>query len=535
MTRFSDLPNDVVESILGERVLTFDEVKQFLYYKCTYDGALRELLKRSSVLVDLRPQEEQDMGTRASNLRRVKYSLAELLEVFKSQRNVLAIKAFTLVMNFEHVLHILGDDLCNLRKILQGLTKKRINIIIQRKSNLDLNVLRKITDSIGSVVNDLNCEHFVRIFFNDLQSDHFREYKTVNLTTSGLNSLAVEFNDATDLTIEVSKDLKSLSASLCTMLSRLYLDASLPNNLQRLELRLCISFNYSSLRMLPHLKELIIISSEIDYKELNNMCLMSLESLHLEDNDLGDINCIPLAKMAPNLKELIVLNQDSNFRFTDVMLPSALKKLTLTNNNMEEIKGTRLSGLENLDLSKNRLKDIAVLWSDPLPHIQKLNLAYNESVIRDTCRFTNYSFSDCIFSNITELSLEGCNITDIDMERLSDMYEGRPLSSNLHTLSLSKNKLLNLRCFDSRFFSSLPLRMLDLSFNKFTYINSENFPISKASHPYIYLIDFSKNFALSRVYNLNLKHDILIVNFKHTRINNISSSIFGGKNVTIIK
>lgn len=266
--------------------------------------------------------------------------------------------------------------------------------------------------------------------------------------------------------------------------------------------------------------------------------LANLTKLILKDCFLSELRDLRLDIAIPSLKILhIESGHDDQFNLINITFPTSLTDLKLSRKSMKFFKGNSiLTGeLINLDLSFNNLHDLEL--SGLSKHIHTVNLSYNRKIINDISLYLNHPLSNYLFSNVTNLILNGANITNQTLERLAGLYDQGGFSlSHLQNLSLSKNALLNLRCFNHTFFQKLPLRKLDLSYNKFHYLNQENFPINKATYPDIEYLDFTGNIGLQSIYNIQLDYDYLLVKLVNTKIKTLPDwkEIFPGKNNTIV-
>ncbi|KAI5969322.1 hypothetical protein CANMA_001642 [Candida margitis] len=244
------------------------------------------------------------------------------------------------------------------------------------------------------------------------------------------------------------------------------------------------------------------------------MGLPSLRKLDLSNNGFGNLENINLQNPFPLLESLVMkfeIHKTVKFKFSNIQLPASLKSLSLQDKKIYSFDTTQggPQRLTSLDLSYNYPLDFHF---DSFEEIDSLNLSYNRSILSSIHRFNLDDIARFIFCKVEELNLQGCNITNEDLESLellltpqgnttqfnsSQLYDV-PLS-RLRILNLSNNKLSNLRCFNSKPFQSLPLQQIDLSFNAFHYLNKYNFPFTLARYPHLLKINLTGNSRLSNI------------------------------------
>jgi Leucine-rich repeat (LRR) protein len=263
-----------------------------------------------------------------------------------------------------------------------------------------------------------------------------------------------------------------------------------------------------------------------------------LKFLDLINTPVSDFVNLSIGDAFPKLQRFHVESgsNDCDLHVQNVTFSPSLKSLKISRKSMDTFKDVTIpcGNLVNLDLSFNDLLELE-LDEKLSNNIYELNLSYNRRLIHSIPLYRNKSFSDYLFHNVTQLHLDGCNITNEVLERICDLHDGvTPMVSKLEVLSLAKNDLLNLRCFHSQLIKSTRLRKLDLSFNKFTYLNQDNFPIDKYTFPYIDYINLTGNCSLKSIQGIILDYNLLHVELLNTNVHQIDMSIFPGQNNSII-
>jgi len=293
-----------------------------------------------------------------------------------------------------------------------------------------------------------------------------------------------------------------------------------------------------SLVLFPHLESLYLENVTIHKLSTITKGLPKLKFLDLINTPISDFTNVSLADAFPKLQHFHIESgsSDNDLHVQNMKFSSCLKSFKISRKSMDTFKDVVIPGgsLVNLDLSFNDLLELE-LDEGISSHIYEVNLSYNRRLIHSIPLYRNKPFSDYLFHNVTQLHLDGCNITNEVLERICSLHDGaKPMVSRLEVLSLAKNDLLNLRCFHSQLLKSTRLRKLDLSFNKFSYLNKDNFPINKYTFPNIDYINFTGNCSLKSIQGIVLDYNYLHVKLLNTGIHEVDISIFPGQHNSIV-
>ena len=236
------------------------------------------------------------------------------------------------------------------------------------------------------------------------------------------------------------------------------------------------------------------------FENLTELCLDNIgsstpASLHATEPhiNIDSILSSSFIRSMPNLKHFS-LKDETLESLQEIEYPSTINSIEITHSNIKTFSfvNSQICQLNYLNISKNNIYHIKFDISQP-HFIEELNLSYNRRIIANVSRFSDIVLAKFLFSRIRKLYLVECHITNEDLERISDLCEGLFINSNLRHLSLSQNRLLNLRCFKEGFFNQLPLEFLDLSFNKFKTLTDYTFPLSIKRYPYLCAINVQAN------------------------------------------
>ena len=300
-------------------------------------------------------------------------------------------------------------------------------------------------------------------------SDIYPGYKEpVTKPKSITSALREEINKPTgDLTSADFKDLKSLDVENKHITDLTGIE--LCNNLEEINLKYNKISDITPLAGLPNLRKL-----NLYYNKVKNIDILpklkNLEELNISDNQISDITPLPALQKLTHLSISRTLDLD----LTPI---SKLNRLTELNLNSDSIfRPPSLSGLTDLKTLNLTGNDIYYLdFIDDLPSgLEELNLSYNN--IKDISKLGQ-------LVGLKKLYLENNNITDLSpIKNLTNLEEltisGNKRLSDINALSgLTNLKKLNLSEIDIEDINALRnlanLEELDLS--------HINYPIRKIS------------------------------------------------------
>lgn len=228
---------------------------------------------------------------------------------------------------------------------------------------------------------------------------------------------------------------------------------------------------------------LAIRSQEVHAPHCEFMCLrdFSIDNISTSTT-LDTLSLQKLILSMPVLKRFNIA--DDLLESFNLELPS-LESLKICGANIKTVdfENSHMHHLQYLSIQG----DVQQIAFGPLVSINVLDLSGNRRFMANLGRFSYIKSASIIFSKVKRLHLLSCHITNEDLERVADLFEGMVLHSTLSHLGLSQNLLLNLRCFREGLYSQLPLRYLDLSLNRFKFLTDYTFPLTIKQFPHLHI------------------------------------------------
>lgn len=515
----TNFPDEIIHNILDQGILTRTDLHKFLFNKTTHHIAQRILNKR--VLVHLSVGKRRnyessittpyDYDTTCDQHIYYNFSTVELflhwladhynlqnyiIQIFIEQFDLSDLKALKLLrgknlkiyLNYEHDLLNLAPRFNRLiwpcfRGIF-SLTENRISVVIEYENFIESPIHLNLTD-----IEEIE----IRSYFPTAQSFHLITdmpcLAKIVINNSSLAPLNLKLDCRGD-NVETFV-IKGPVESLVHVGKFLQYDCHCIRNLV---VNRCNLHDF-------HCHFL---------KHFSPSGLPSLRKLDLSSNEFGSLENINLQLYFPRLLSLQIkfeIHKTNKFRFSNIQLPSTLQVLNLQDKKIYSFSiAMGPKQFKSLDLSYNYPLDFHF---NSIDEIDSLNLSYNRSILSSIHRFNLDDIAKFIFSKVEQLNLQGCNITNEDLESLElllaspiQQLPNAPLS-RLHILNLSNNKLSNLRCFNSKSFKMLPLQQVDLSFNAFYSLSKYNFPLTLANYPNLLKINLTGNSRLLRIHSSN--------------------------------
>ena len=241
------------------------------------------------------------------------------------------------------------------------------------------------------------------------------------------------------------------------------------SDVEELDLSACGVRDISVLAFCKELRRLDLKENEINNLQ-GLMNLPQLNWLDISANQIGDLRPLMGVETLRRLKAARNLLTDTSALST----MSGLQTLDLSGNPIADFSGLRwLVNLSSLDVSDTGLKDEDLYYLSGLSMLKKLRLDDNPDLGNDAFGMLKSSLPDCsishtelvysisidgqsVSSNVTELDLSGCGISDLSgLERLN----------HLEKLDLSRNRISNLYVLQISA-SRSGLTELNLAFNQ---------------------------------------------------------------------
>lgn len=468
------LPDGVLELILRQRLLKFEDVRKCLFLKPFLTIAARILALRSTIIVSPLSISTGDWET----------------HIHPERISILPPNAKSYVFYFERISSPIA------------LQHQDITIHI----NFDLNY--------GNI-DALEDKGSRRDLFSEVRRIFDFENNSISITSQILGDnwyidtvwiMKMKVTLFSPGTLKLTPSIISLDISNG---SRLDIDGFAPNLTQLVlrnvarEIELLKLFDRNKIQTITInrcCREVLDYIVRNEFENLTEFCLDNIGSsfpttFHATEphNNIDSILYSSLIRSMPNLKHFS-LKDEMLESLQEIEYPSTIESLEITDSNIKTFSfvNSQIRQLNYLNISNNNIHHIT--FDIPQPRfIEELNLSYNRRIIANMSRFSDIALARFLFSRIRKLYLVECHITNEDLERISDLCEGLFINSNLRHLSLSQNRLLNLRCFKEGFFNQLPLEYLDLSFNKFKTLTDYTFPLSLKRYPYLCAINVRAN------------------------------------------
>ncbi|EGW34527.1 uncharacterized protein SPAPADRAFT_49563 [Spathaspora passalidarum NRRL Y-27907] len=512
-----ECPDDIIFKILDHNFLAVHDIYNFLFYKSTHDVAQQVLNKRSLIHLTIGKRKNCESVITSSHDYEItkgpyfwhiyyNYANKDLFLSWYDRHKYIqnyVVQIFLDQFQFESL------------QFLQILKYKKIKIYLNYESDFN-HTVRKFTHIIWPMIGEIFdlSNNFVNLILEYESS--IDQNLTIDL--SNLNQFEFRHYTPTYRSIEfkVNDKLQELKINNISMLPITIKLSSIPLNITQF---LCngpianLVYLGHFLTKCPNLQKLSISKAHLsnfpDFIDIiSPMGLPRLAWLDLSNNEFGNIEDLDLSTIFPNLSTFIMKFEQlktHRFRFSDITFPDTLTSLILHDKGISKF--TNIEGikfLKYLDLSYNYPQDFEI--PQRVSHITTLNLSYNRTILSSIYRFNRRDISNYIFFHVTELHLQGCNITNEDLEHLeADYQHSKHLpKSCVEYLDLSNNKLSNLRSFSGKLFTNLPLKYLDLSFNAFTYLNKDIFPITRQIYPNLSKVNLTGN---ARLHNITLSND----------------------------
>lgn len=533
-----ELPDNILKHILMLECLSQTEVSYFANFSQFSHIAKEVVRQKSEIELYFQPNCRDYSLTCAFHLmalsqlrpwsQQISFDTGSLIsDQFLNYNIYLTVSDFTI-----NKLHIL--------KVLKLLRYKRIHLSVHFVLLYCDEVFNQIIDSINVALNDITVTIYL-MYYSDLKID------TYSLKNLNIVLCSRFYSTLKPIKVFLKPNIEKLKVENHFTYSYPYVEYFLqPNNLKILELDGTngLHEDIKNLSKFLNLEQFTLRNSTgfvfslfvqfllpIGLDKLKSIVLMNCQIFHLKDVDLSLI--------FPSLEifHIISGNGEHLSDFVNVLFPESLRSLNISRKSLKQFDEVRISGalkiLPHLDLSFNNLYDLKI--GDLAKGIEFADLSYNRNLIANIPLYRNMDLSNYLFFNITNLLLMGCNINNQSLERLVGIYDSDTELglSSLQYLSLSKNEILNLRSFNHQFFKNIPLRKINLSYNRFEYLNEDNFPVNKQNYPYIEQLDFRGNVQLDKIYGIVLDYDFLNVKFGNTGIKGDLTEIFTGKNNSI--
>ncbi|RLV91630.1 hypothetical protein JA1_003715 [Spathaspora sp. JA1] len=511
-------PDDIIFKILDHNFLAVHDIYNFLFYKLTNSVAQQVLNKRSLIHLTIGKRHNCESVITSSHDYEItkgpyfwhiyyNYTNQDLFLSWYDRHKYIqnyVVQIFLDQFQFENL------------QFLKILKFKKIKIYLNYECDFN-HTVRKFTHIIWPMIGE--------IF--DLKNNYINlilEYESSidqNLTIDLSNLNQFEFRHYTPtyrlVEFKVNENLQKFHINNISMLPLTLKLTSIPINITQVFFKGPIAnliYIGDFLTKCPNLQTLSICKAYMNKFQdnfiniISPMGLPKLSWLDLSNNEFGNIEDIDLSTLLPNLSSFIMKFEQlktHKFKFNNIKFPKTLTSLILHDKGICKFTGIEgIKYLKFLDLSYNYPQDFQI--PDAIEYIQTLNLSYNRTILSSIYRFNRRDISNYIFFRVTELHLQGCNITNEDLEHLEADYQHiqHLKNSNLEILDLSNNKLSNLRSFSRKLFTNLPLKFVDLSFNAFTYLNKEIFPLSNELYPNLSKINLTGNSRLQQI-NLSAK------------------------------
>lgn len=551
MVDLLDLPDEIVCRILEQPCLTRADVNKFVKFPSFVCIANKIVHKKSKIKLYFQPScRHTSQGCSSHSLDMPEddqWSVQVLIDSSNAADKLNLLQDYCKFDIFLSVSDFTINRL-NVLQVMKLLRYKKLNLFVYFVLPYDDEIMHQILDFINVADNDVSLTIYT-LYHRQLSINTYN-LKLVNVLICSKSYITTDY----PVKININQNCQDLKIENHFIYDKNYPQINYcpffeTNSLKSLEIIGLSSSSSNFINDIKNFKHLqsLKISKSNDFRfqsfieNIHPFKFNKLTKLSLIDCQIYALKDLNLDTIFPNLTIFHIENgNDNQFNLTNVIFPSYLKSLKLSRKSMKLFQNNSIMKLLVdhkliwLDLSFNNLCELQL--SDLCDHIYQVNLSYNRKLIGDIPLYQNKSLSNFLFYNITNLLLDGCNISNQTFERLAGLYDdcNSFKLSNLQYLSLSKNELLNLRCFNHSFFRNIPLRKLNLSYNKFRFLNQDNFPINKSTYPNIELIDLSGNIALSDIYDIRLDYDYLTLKLINTRIKKLPDEIFGGINNTVV-